>query len=568
MDRAVSLRAARTGWALCLALVAGFVLLRLPYAVWPIETHPDERYYAVGAAEMIASGEWVVPVSPEGEVRLRKPPLPYWYAAAGFALFGETALGARAAWLATAAATLALTWALARTIGASVTGAALAVAALGGHATFAKSAGQHIPDGPLILGVTVALAAFSALYARAAERPAWLLYAGYLGLSWAALAKGLLPLLFLGVLLAVRLAHPLRLSARERRHERQAAALAAAACLWWFAVVALRFPQEMAAQFLADQVSDKATLDPLAVLAGLRKTVTDLALPFAPVLVAVFAARRWPPLGAGGSGAVKLLMAWVAAVVLLFAFSDPLWERYVLPAVPAAAALIGLWASRLEPASLARRLSRAAPLFALLPVVAALLAGVLSIGVGRVTGGLALIGCGFGLALLGWRVAGAGRAVPAAALLGATYPLIALCLVPLWLWIARPTPADILAADLARSAVGPADVVFLADRHLVNEIGLVTGGIAAYSFAPTPDALPGDAALVVARDPALAPALEAQGYATEMIPGFPFDAPDLGLFLAAWRAGTLETYRAGHGQPLVVGRRAARPTASGPQGSP
>ncbi|MEE4121007.1 MAG: phospholipid carrier-dependent glycosyltransferase [Paracoccaceae bacterium] len=559
MNRAASPRAARTGWALCLVLVAGFVLLRLPYAVLPVETHPDERYYAVGAAKMIASGDYVVPVSPEGEVRLRKPPLPYWYAAGGFALFGETVFGARAAWLATAAATLALTWALARTIGASVTGAALAVAALGGHATFAKSAGQHIPDGPLILGVTAALAAFAALYAREGERPAWLFHAGYLGLSWAALAKGLLPLLFLGVLLAVRLAHPLRLTGRERRHERRAAALAAAACLWWFAVLALRFPQEMAAQFFADQVSDKATLDPLAVLAGLRKTVTDLALPFAPVLVAVFAARRWPRLGPGGSGAVQLLMVWVAAVVLLFAFSDPLWERYVLPAVPAAAALLGLWASRLEPASLARRLSRAAPLFALLPVVAALLAGVLALGAGRVVGALAVIGFGLGLALLGWRVARAGRAVPAAALLGATYPLIALCLVPLWLWIARPTPADLFAEDLARSGAGPPDVVFLADRHLVNEIGLVTGGIAAYRFAPTPDALPGDATVVVARDRALAPALEARGYATEIIPGFPVDAPDLGAFLAAWRLGTLDAYRAAHGWPLVVGRRPLTP---------
>ena len=566
MDRAVSPRAARTGWALCLVLVAGFVLLRLPYALWPLETHPDERYYAVGAAEMIASGDYIVPVSPEGEVRLRKPPLPYWYAAGGFALFGETVLGARAAWLATAAATLALTWALARTIGASATGAALAVAALGGHATFAKSAGQHIPDGPLILGVTTALAAFAALYAREGERPAWLFYAGYLGLSWAALAKGLLPLLFLGILLAVRLAHPLRLTGRERRHERRAAALAAAACLWWFAVVALRFPQEMAAQFFADQVSDKATLDPLAVLAGLRKTVTDLALPFAPVLVAVFAARRWPRLGHGGSGAVQLLMAWVAAVVLLFAFSDPLWERYVLPAVPAAAALLGLWASRLEPASLARRLSRAAPLFALLPVAAALLAGVLALGAGRVVGGLAVIGFGLGLALVGWRVARAGRAVPAAALLGATYPLIALCLVPLWLWIARPTPADLFAEDLARSGAGPADVVFLADRHLVNEIGLVTGGIAAYRFAPTPDALPGDATVVVARDRALVPALEARGYATEIIPGFPVDSPDPGALLAAWRSGMLDAYRAEHGWPLVVGRRPPQPTTlkSGP----
>jgi 4-amino-4-deoxy-L-arabinose transferase-like glycosyltransferase len=563
MNRVVSSRA---GTALCLALVAGFVLLRLPYAVWPIETHPDERYYAVGAAQMIASGDFVVPVSPENEVRLRKPPLPYWYAAGGFALFGETVFGARAAWLATAAATLALTWALARAMGARVTGAAVAVAALGGHAVFAKSAGQHIPDGPLILGITAALAAFAALYARAGGRPPWLFYAGYLGLAWAVLAKGMLPLLFVGVLLAVRLGYPLGLTERERRHERRAAALAAIACMWWFVVVALRFPQDMAAQFLADQVSDKASIAPLGVLAGLRKTVTDLALPFAPMLVALLAARRWPRLWPCGSGAIALPVAWVTAVLLVFAFSAPLWERYVLPAVPAAAALIGLWADRLDPAALGRRLSRAAPVFALLPALASAVSGVLVLGTGPAVGGLALIGGGVGLVLLGWHVARSGRAVPAAALLGATYPLVALCLVPLWLWIARPTPADILAGTLARSDTGPADVVFLVDRHLVNEIGLVTGGLADYRFASSPDDLPPDAAIVVTRGRALATELAARGYAVEIIPGFPFDDPDPGAFLAAWRAGALDAFRAERGVALVVGRRPGQPTTlkSGP----
>lgn len=544
----------RRGWLICLGLVAGFMVLRLPYALWPLMLHPDERYYTFGGAWMLASGDFVVPRTLGGELRLRKPPLPYWYAAAGFSLFGQTALGAKALWLASAGAVLGLTFTLARVLGSSLAGAALAVAALAGHSVFAKAATQHLPDMPLVLGTTVALTAFAALLARPGARPAWLFYAGYGGLAFAILAKGLLPVLFLAVLILTRLIHRPIFAPEERRHERIAALIAAAACLWWFALMALRFPQELVAEFIGDQVAQKASFDPLAVLAHLRKALTDLLLPLAPALLVLFVARPRPDIRTQGAPALTLCLVWIAAVVALFAFANPLYERYTLPAVPAAAAVIGVWASRIDPAILANRLSRIVPALAVIPVIVALAGAVLLLRLGHWAAVGALVAGAGIVGVLARGVARRGAAVPAAALLGAIYPLVALAAVPLHLAVVQPTPAQTLARRLADEGLGPGDVTILATPRLANPLGLATGEIARLGYAPTRASLPPGAPLVATTDARLAPAMERSGYLVEVLYGFPAEEVPLPPLLAAWRTGDLTAFRKAHGPALVIAR--------------
>lgn len=538
-----------------LALILGFVLLRLPYAIWPITPHPDEHFYTYGAAQMRASGDWLVPVRLDGELRLRKPPLAYWQVAAGFAAFGETPLGAKALWLAGAAATLALTFRLARVAGASGLGALLAVAALAGHAGFARASTQHLPDGPLILGLTLALAAFATILARPpGARPHAAFYAGYLGLAVGVLSKGLLPLTLLATFWAARTLWPAGLDAAERRHERRAVALAALVALSWFAAVAARHPVEMAEQFFGDQVARKAAFDAAAFLANMRKTVSDLVLPFAPFLLALFAARIRPGIGAQGASAPRFLILWCGVVMGLFAFADPLFERYVLPAAPAAAALLGLWASRLEPARLARRLTRLAAGFALLPVIAALAAAAALVRFGQPGAAAAAGALALAVGAAALSVARAGRAAPAAALLGATYPLIALTLVPLHLALARPMPAERLAAALAAEGRGAGDVTILREPELTQEIGFATGDIAAFRYAARPDLLRSEDRLVVSDRRSFAPELEKLGYDIRYEHGLPVAEIDLAEFWPTLRSGDLAAFARTHGQPLLIAR--------------
>ena len=127
----------------------------MPLAVWQFFTvNMDEPRYTVAAAEMMASGDYLVPTNPWGGVRLLKPPLSYYYVVGGFSLFGQSLFGAKLFWLLSSAAILGFTWALARRIGASQAGAAVAVAALAANLHFYRAALTHIPDIPQMLGIT------------------------------------------------------------------------------------------------------------------------------------------------------------------------------------------------------------------------------------------------------------------------------------------------------------------------------------------------------------------------------------------------------------------------------
>lgn len=54
----------------------------------------QEVRIAETAREMVASGDWLVPRY-NGELRLQKPPLPYWLTAASYRLFGVNEIATR-----------------------------------------------------------------------------------------------------------------------------------------------------------------------------------------------------------------------------------------------------------------------------------------------------------------------------------------------------------------------------------------------------------------------------------------------------------------------------------------
>lgn len=71
------------------AIVLGVLVLQCFF--WGLDTKPifkiQELRVAETAREMVASGDWIVPTF-NGELRLRKPPLPYWVAATSYKVFG------------------------------------------------------------------------------------------------------------------------------------------------------------------------------------------------------------------------------------------------------------------------------------------------------------------------------------------------------------------------------------------------------------------------------------------------------------------------------------------------
>ena len=97
-----------------IAIAAAYFAVMMPIGAHMILHYPDERHYAYGGARMVETGDWLIPRTPEGEVRLKKPIIPYWFSAAGFEVLGIGVPGFRLFWVIAASGILLLTYALAR----------------------------------------------------------------------------------------------------------------------------------------------------------------------------------------------------------------------------------------------------------------------------------------------------------------------------------------------------------------------------------------------------------------------------------------------------------------------
>lgn len=540
------------------ALGMMFALLALPCLIWPLLPHPDERRYSIAAALMQEGGDWLVPISETGEIRLKKPPLTYWYLLPGFALFGQTLAGAKALFLASALGIIALSYALARALGAAPRAALIAPATVAGHGIFFTTATQHIPDMPLVLGLSLAL--WGAVRVLREDAPSgWDWAALWLGLAFAVLAKGLLPLLLAFLVLGM-LAWPKR-AGKPQSHRARGAAIgwgcaAAVIAAAWFIWVGVTYPDELIRDFMGDQVTGKAGFDPWQVLEGIGKTLSDLMLPALPVLTALLLARwrRRPDVAdPGARRAETLLWLWCGAVVIVFAFSTQLYERYILPALPAFAALLALWAARLGSEALRQGVRRAVRIWLWMPVLAALLGALIAWRFGAQGLALLTLGATVLLASALWR--GAARFPLALVALAAVAPLTEMARLPIFAAVIQPT-----AGQIARSVEAPdpgtGHRLVLDDPKLVDQIGLLTGGLTQLQFRdgydPVHDAR---VTIVYFLQPAHREPLQAAGFTVSdhvILRDLELTLPEI---MAAFAHGQRASLAADHGETFFVAIR-------------
>lgn len=541
-------------WA-AVAVIALFLAAAIPPAIWQFFTvNNDEPRYTVAAALMMATGDYIVPTNPWGGVRLLKPPLAYYYVVGGFSIFGQSLIGAKLFWLLSGAAVLGLTWALARRIGATATGAAVAVAALAANLHFFRATLTHIPDMPQMLGLTMAMVGFARILAvrEGEDAPPWAYYLAWIGIAWAFFAKGLLAFVLVALSLLMRWAAcGLR---RPGRHEVAAILLAVFLGGWWYAVVALREPELLVQQFLGDQVTRKTTLDLAKIADTFVKNVIDLVQGFFPLIIAAIpfslaALWRRP------RREVLYLILWCVVIVVVFSFGNHRTERYMLPAMPALAALIGLGFSGLSGEQIARRAGRTVRiLLPVLAVVGLLTAGVVYAGETVLAALIVLAGFAVGLWAL-WRLAGLGRPGVSLTLLAILPAGALLSIFPAYDYIGVPSIGDLSIAAIEETGVSPDEVVVVRRWQLVERIGLRNPPIEDYRFTRGVDpAIIGDARLVITTEPENLPELEALGFAlTERVGapgGFPF-----GDFVEAIAARDLGSLRGTWGERLWIGVR-------------
>ena len=311
---------------------------------------PDEPRYAQVAREMFLRGDWVTPTL-GGHTWFEKPALLYWLMEASYGLFGVTEFAARVGPALSGVLTVLLAgWAARRAEfesreelrGLGVTCAAVAASTLG-LLVFARASSF---DTLLTTTVTGALVCFyCSELERGAGRRTWLV-GFYLFVGASLLAKGLVGVVIPCAVLVVYYAFRRRWPGLLRLGVPWGTLLALMLAATWYGPVIARHGQTFVDDFFiqhhfARYVSNKYH-HPQPFWFYLPVTL-GLALPWTAFLIGGMAgAAGVNPRAEDAAGKLRVLaLAWLVVPVLFFSASASKLPGYVLPALPGAALLAG-----------------------------------------------------------------------------------------------------------------------------------------------------------------------------------------------------------------------------------
>jgi 4-amino-4-deoxy-L-arabinose transferase-like glycosyltransferase len=538
--------AGERAWArLTFLVILLFLLVNLPVIAGFNRHTRDERFYVDGALVMLRTGDYLTPRWPDGSARFNKPPLTYWLLAGSYRLFGVSLLASRLPFLLAGCLTLFLAGRLARDLWGSARAGLLAVAVLAANNTFLTNSNVSTTDGLLTLGVILSQLGFMRvvfLGSRARRDYAW----AYLGCALAMLAKGLIGLAPAGFawLFALLLRRRLGLSLRALFN---APALAAGLLLgggWMLAMLALHggtFLDEFGGDQVGNRLGRSRWIENLLVYAG---TWAGTFLPWYLPLAFLGLADR-PALRAAGRGRGArswYLLAWAAAVALVFLPSNQARARYIMPTVPLLAVLLAGWLDAAEREHRLDRVWRALG-WALAALGLAGGAGLAAAGWGGDpwlrSGGLLLVAAGGALGGLLF-AARLSRPLLTAAFLLCAYAVTTVCLQS----YAKATPAPEVARILKAHAPGDPRVELSADfpTKYLSQVRICMGGLGRFEVRD-PAALPGagggpDAVLYAGAE---RPARPPEGYRL-VEAGAAYERFDLGEYLRARWQGRAEAY--------------------------
>lgn len=309
----------------------------------------DEGYYARTAAEMLQSGNWLVPTY-NGELFAHKPPLSFWLMAVGIWLFGEGEFAVRFFSAPAMASSAFLTFLIGRRLFDDRVGlwamAVLSTTLMGVYLGFAA-----MLDAVLLFTVTLSIWAYVELTWKPG-RAAILIAVFGIGVYLALLAKG--PVGPAVTITTVAVSWLLMPSA-QRVPFRQGFVLAAVSILALLAFLGWAIPADRASggdllrEGLGTHVIGRALAPmeghggsgPIGYLLTLPAYLPFLLLGFSPWVIQLPAALRGFVAGTLGDRRARLLLwSWVLPTFAMFTLAATKLPHYVFPLYPALAIMV------------------------------------------------------------------------------------------------------------------------------------------------------------------------------------------------------------------------------------
>jgi 4-amino-4-deoxy-L-arabinose transferase-like glycosyltransferase len=293
---------------------------------------PDEPRYASVAREMYLTNDYVTPRL-HGIPWFEKPPLMYWGAALGYAIFGINEWGARFPSALGASLCVLLLYFVARKLWDRTVGvlAALIMASSIGYFAFARAASM---DMPLTVCLTLALGCFLLGYNAAGPQRRWWFYGFYAILGLGTLAKGPVALLLPGMSLFVFLLARRKLDEWKTWHP-EGVLIALAVALPWYVACTWVNGYEFIEVFIVNQNLARFT----STIHGHERPIYFylpvfilLTFPWTFLLIPALT-RRW-------SATEQIIGWWVVVQFVFFSLAGSKLPGYILPIVPPVALLL------------------------------------------------------------------------------------------------------------------------------------------------------------------------------------------------------------------------------------
>jgi 4-amino-4-deoxy-L-arabinose transferase-like glycosyltransferase len=358
----------------------------------------NEAFYAQAPREMIETGDYVTP-SFNFQLRINKPVLSYWNVAASYRLFGISEWSERLPIAMGAAVIIGAAFALGRLLGGPVAGL-LAALVLAASPRVFLLARRIIIDVHITMWMGLVLLCF----ALAETRPSRRLYLClmYVAAGFGVLTKGPVAVFLPAVVFFVYLASQKRLGDLRHMMLPTGALISLAIVVPWYYLLYLEHGWEYIGAFIvgenlgryADAIGEQSR----GMLFYIPVMLADLfPWSFMIPVALVWAIRERQ------DRVARLLMTWIAVIVVFFSLSGTKEDLYILPIVTAEAALIGaMLAKAIEGGSVLRPAAWSTGATAVLLLVAGTAAlwvfaltdryslyGGAFVGAAAVTGGLA-----------------------------------------------------------------------------------------------------------------------------------------------------------------------------------